>query len=283
MQPPDEIVTLQGEARKSSRPLTPEEQRQLQDHVAKVARSGFWGGVGCIASPFLFIGSLVALGSLPRSTPVIVFWMIGSFGGLAWLLLSAQEAIRRAKFARRDAKARNIELYEIEGQEVEALDSGRIIRKGNEKAEGEYGVRRVVGLPHSIIQDDRTLGQRRLSAAELEEIDRLIQFARMKVGYLEVFVYFFATFTTAALAFEAFSGRWDFPTLAIPALSYIALASKVWQRRSFARVRAVLREGKRSGRVVAAVVNGRHVEVLASKIVWSVDGRPSPVRTKWAP
>ena len=285
MNPREEIETLQGESRTGVRPPTEAERQELLARARVGRRQAWWGRLGCWLSPLFFLGIIVALSLVPKESGfMIVLVMATGFTGLAWMLLSSRDARQRAALSQRDATAQAVESYKIDGKEVEALDTtGRVIRIDDERPEATYATRRVVGLPHALVQDDRSLGPRRLSDAESDEIDRLIAQARIRVDFVEAAMIVIAFLMVAGTALIARDRGWSPSMLVMPALFLFAVVSKGLARLSLFRLRQALRFGKREGRVIGVLDGGLHIEILAGKVVWTVDGQPSDLRTRWAP
>lgn len=135
-----------------------------------------------------------------------------------------------------------------------------------------------VGLPHPLVFDDRALGPRRFSDAEMEEIDRLIQRMRRRSDPVNLLFYMllyggFLAFWSSKM--HAVLGLLVFPLV----LALIAFGYRLWEHVKFARFRKELDRAKESRQVIGFPQNGTHYEVLGPRILWTVDGKPSRFRT----
>ena len=139
------------------------------------------------------------------------------------------------------------------------------------------GWRYPIGLPHPLVQDDRLPGPRRLSDAEMEEIERLIHRMRRRSDPINLVLYLL--FYGIIVAF------WTFRPLApglltIPiVLGFSAYGYRVWEHVKFARLRKELDRAREARQVIGFPQGDKHYEVLGPRILWTIDGQPSSFRT----
>lgn len=269
------------------RPLSSEEKTLLTHWHAQERRRLTFLRLGCLGSACATVGCFVS-GLLFPTVVGGIFGTIGFLGLGLGLIPRARWLSGKLALSEAELREARVARYGEPEDHVDALPiSGRVLAvDGVPPSTGWFGTVRRVGLAPEIVRD--VPGDRRLSDEELGELRRLILLTRRRWTLGEVLALLWLFPLGALLVLFAASLHQDEPLWAVPFLVSLAgmpsVATILNRLRDF-RLRQALGQALREGRLEEIVDDeSRRLGLLPpSGIVWTVDGRPSALRTRWAP